>query len=111
MGLKVKQITLPDLTIIRDVYLQVKNITITQEDYEFYETVREGDIEEIVRWVKKIEGKAFVLVFPDKEARDRQVYPMHWFYLDFEFDSETPANVFSQVYAKLAADYEGSTPE
>jgi hypothetical protein len=98
-----------DGIINRDSYLRIHKIRTQMVDYEFFKAVddvnRPGVAEEL-DWVIRGETTATAYVWSDQVARKNRVQPIKHFSFEFEFDLESPKNIYQQAYEALK-----STPE
>jgi selenocysteine lyase/cysteine desulfurase len=73
MALKVKNYKLPDESYLEEAYLKVQTLGVTNSDYEFFENtdnVEETGIEQVLKWIKRIESHATVFVWADFSPGD-----------------------------------------
>lgn len=104
MALKVKNYKLPDESYLEEAYLKVQTLGVTNSDYEFFENtdnIEETGIEQVLKWIKRIESHATVFVWADELARKNNAHPMHWFKIQFDYDLSLHENIFEQAYKKL----------
>ncbi len=103
MALRIKEFELPDGTILEDAYLRVQNVTVSNVDYEFFDKAEENvdNIEEVLKWVTRIESKATVFVWADEFARSNRATVLNWFTFEFQYDLSEHSNPFEQAYKQL----------
>ena len=106
MALRVKNFELPDGTVLENAYLRIQNIKTENKDYEYFEKVEGNpEIDEILRWVTRIENEATVYVWADKIARKNRAYVLNWFKFGFEYNLSAWTNIYEQAYSKLKEIY------
>lgn len=89
--------------VIENAYLRIVKVNVEVEDVEQYIKAPENEenIDQIMQFSKRVEGRAIAQVFSSKEARDNHAYPLDVFGFNFKYDEEK-GSVFNQAYAKLA---------
>lgn len=105
MALKVKNLELPDKSILDEAYLRIQNIHTSNVDYEF---LKPSDIEGFeleTSWKNRIETKVTVFVWADEIARKNRVPALHWFIFEMDYDLSEWTNIYEQAYYKLKEIY------
>lgn len=103
MALIVKNLELPDGTVLEDAYLKVQNVSSVSADYEKFENLDNGD--QILKWIKKVESTALIYVWSDSLARENRAQVQRWFQIEFDYDLTEWINIFEQAYKKLKLIY------
>jgi hypothetical protein len=88
--------------LFNDVYVKVKKIVTSSDDYEFIEY--EGD-NEIVKWKPAFTTQYVAYVWPDEGARQNQSHPIQHIVGEFVYDFESPENIYSQCYNHINKKY------
>lgn len=79
-------------------YIKVQKIICTSTMVEeWYED--KGN--QILKFVKIPEHTAQIFVYPDKEARDNNARPLHYFGIEFDYDVNSNANIYTVAYEAL----------
>lgn len=103
MAVVVKNLELPDSTILADGYLRVQSINIAHTDKEHLVPISETEL--MATWTTQVEAKANIFIWADKVARSNRAQVQHWFTFEFDYDLSVHANIFEQAYAKLKEIY------
>lgn len=99
-----------DGVIHRDCYLRIHKIRTVHADYEYFKIVDDPerpDVHQELAWEVRMETHATAYVWADKLARENRAQPLKWFGFDFEYDLESPDNIYRQAYnsIKLADEF------
>lgn len=111
MGLIVKNFELPDGTLLDEVYMKVQKINSVSADFEFFENINDPtrpDVEQELKWIKRLENIASIYVWPDILARENRAQVIHWFTINFEYDLSAYENIYEQAYKRLKFIYPNS---
>lgn len=88
----------------QDAYIRIVKIRTAKIDMERFEIVNDPDrpdVAERLTWECKMENVATFYVYSDKMARDNRVTPIHYGSFDFEYNINSPVNIYAQAYYKL----------
>ena len=80
-------------------YIKVQKIVLGSTEIERFETQDDGT--EILKFDKVPENIANVFVYPDEEARKNNARPIHYFGIEFKYDTESELNVYQQAYSAV----------
>lgn len=80
-------------------YVKVQKIVIGSAAIERYEEREDGSL--ILKFEKVPENIANIFVYPDKESRDNNARPVHYFGIEFNYDVESGQNVYKAAYEAL----------
>lgn len=80
-------------------YVKVQKIVISSTAIERYEEGEDGSL--ILKFDKVPENIANIFVYPDKESRDNNARPIHYFGIEFKYDVESGENVYKSAYEAL----------
>lgn len=91
-----------DGVIYQDAYLRIHKIRTAMVEYEKFVTVEDDPFtDQILDWDIRCETSATAYVWIDKSARDNRAQPMKWFSFEFEYDINSPENIYTQAYNAL----------
>jgi hypothetical protein len=93
-----------DNVIYSDAYLRIHKIRTVAVDYEYFENVDDPerpDIAQELKWKIRLESSATAYVWNGKESRDNRAQPLKWFSFEFEYDLDSPKNIYAQAYDAL----------
>lgn len=111
MALTVKSFETPDGSIFENVYMKVQKVQIANADYEHFENVNDPlrpDVEQELKWIKRLETTATIYVWADELCRENRAQIISWFSITFDYDLTAYENIFEQVYKKLKKIYPDS---
>lgn len=91
--------------IYEEAYIRIQKISIGTGEREVYEDLPERN-GEIVKFEPFTEAIAFALVYCDKDARDKNVRPIHQFGFQFKYDIKGGENPFKEAYNALHKELE-----
>jgi len=92
-------------------YIVIRRITLGPEYIETFEEIGNGDLQ--LKYNKVEKNIATVFVYPDAEAASKQVTPIHYFPIEFDYLSEDnrEPNIYEYVYNILKKDPKFEDPK
>ena len=97
MALIIPNYEMPDKSIVNNAYIAVQSVLIQKSDNELLEPI-DGTDDLKVTWVTQINAAAAIYVWADEGCRQNRVSPIHWFSIEFPYQS---TDVFADAYSKL----------
>lgn len=82
-----------------EAYLKISKVISANVDSEFYENQPDGST--LLKWISRPENIAFVTVFPDEDARRRNVRALESKGVFFDFDVKSDQNIYKAAYNSL----------
>ena len=101
MALQVKNYETREGIILNDAYLRVFNVTVSNNDYEFFANSDEPDVFQKLEWVTRVEGHMNVYVWSDEGARKNRAVAVYCFTVEFNYYFKSTDNIYTQAYKWL----------